>query len=1061
MSAVNARIQGIEDALKKLLDVVDKHGSPGRHRSAKSRKPSQPPWETIRSIVDRLAQDIQSVKEMVEGSGSKTGHDRSTGADDRNATPKDPLQILDQPPHGGQIGQNSSETAQCTRNDGPIYLDPSANTDRSAAAMPLLSGLGMDENRAPATPISDQFCTIPTTVPTTVPTNVESSEVEENTALVVTMPHRSSHHIMSTISQSATSAQSVSEVPRNLNITIPYREEQGVVVLMPLNMHQCRDTPFLLSQAEALGARETGIFKYVLPDDFDFSSAHTVLSVATRVSRFTSRLGQDDILRISRAEALETLDIGDTSFIPTKPDDLAGMLECRLTNSEAISKMRYCTDVPAWTAEGRRQLGLPAESPIWPLKDNLLDRTKYSVDGLHRPYGYSSGKDGSLFTIHREDANLISLNALYSGREKLWYAVARKDGYLVENAVKAGKCAQKVRHGSRWVPQSKLKAMGASFVTFAQRSREVVVVWGDVYHQGGTVGPAIAEAVNYGGPNWSIDGYSECSRTCPGYPIPNALLEFRAPNEPQREQGDELQQEVHDSVQSPGRERLGRNRAPTRDGKAIESELRMNKQEARPRKRRSDVPIQENSGKKTAIRTMHNSADTIMTEIEICNDLVSRMVAAIWSRDAIRQFFDIVHGRRDSEPTAIRINFTTNASTGKRRIQDPAQMLENDVRIISMLSRKTIFHDFLTRLFQVRLADHVDEMRRGRLRSESAIITGILQRTGMLRRQYLYHRDRGVKWREYCKAFPGILCFIPFHTQRYGFSSSSWLKLDEGDFASLLSRLKNEYTSALCVAGRAFEHSLDPAAHDVDFIWENLSVSVDKISDGELLSILEPFPATDENIYDPDAYPDWPRPEEWPNDSAWPVDPTSLPLSGGIDCKFCHQSNCPCDLCHERNCDCATIRHETPPRIRNYEDKYEGKNRGLQAVAKEAGQIAYSKGTIIAFLTGKLAPPDTYDNGQCIQVVRGDILGEPTVAQINCAESGNISRLFNHSCDPLARFKGMRVSGKFRIAIVAEENIYDGQEITVHYGQQYWRREKCRCPDSHREQRAMHQLLIE
>ncbi|KAK5280969.1 hypothetical protein LTR11_011825 [Exophiala xenobiotica] len=272
------------------------------------------------------------------------------------------------------------------------------------------------------------------------------------------------------------------------------------------------------------------------------------------------------------------------------------------------------------------------------------------------------------------------------------------------------------------------------------------------------------------------------------------------------------------------------------------------------------------------------------------------------------------------------------------------------------------------------------------------------------------------------------------------------LNLDEGDFASLLSHLKTEYMPALCVAGRAFEHSLDPAADDVDFIWANLSVSLDKVSDGELVSILEDFPAKDENIYDPGAYPEWPRPEDWPNDSPWPVDPTSLPPSGGIQCNVCHQSNCPCDLCHERNCHCTAIRHETPPRIRNYNDKYGGKNRGLQAIAKEAGQIAYSEGTIIAFLTGTLAPPNTYDNGQCIQVDRGDILGEPTVAQINCAESGNISRLFNHSCDPLARFKGMRVSGKFRIAIVAEENIYDGEEITVHYSQQYWRREKCRCP---------------
>ncbi|KAK5461849.1 hypothetical protein LTR55_011903, partial [Exophiala xenobiotica] len=852
---------------------------------------------------------------------------------------------------------------------------------------------------------------------------------------------------MSAISQSDTSTQSVSEIPRNPNITISYRVEQGVVVLVPVNMEQCRDMPFLFAQAEALGARETGVFKYVLPSDLELG-AHAVPRITTRMSKFGSRLGPDDIFHISRTEDPETPEISETSFTPTEPDELSEMLERRLADPEAISKMRYCTDLPAQTAEARRQLGLPAESPIWPLKSNMLDCTKYRVPGLHWPYGYVSGDDGSLFVIHREDGKLPSLNVLHYGREKLWYVVARKDGYLVENEVKRGKCEQKVRHASRWIPRSKLRAIGASFVTFVQRAREVVVVWGDSYHQGGTVGPTVAEAVNYGGPGWSIEGYSECSPNCDGYPIPNAFLEFRSPNEPQREQGGEVSQTVHASVQPQGSERLARNRlpAPIRDGKATASELSMNKQEARSQKRRRDAPIPQHSRKKTTIHTMHSSADTVMTEIEIRNDLVSRMVTAIRSRDAIQQFFDIVHGRRDPEPTAIRISLTTNTSKRQLWIQDPAQMLENDVKYLSMLSRKTTFHDFLTRLFQVRLADHVDEISRGRLRSEPAVIAKILQRTGMSKRQYLYHRDRGAKWREYCKAFPGILGFIPFQTQKFSFSSTSWLNLDEGDFASLLSHLKSEYTSALCVAGRAFEHSLDPAADDVDFIWENLSVSLHKISDGELVSILGLFPAKDENRYDPGAYPEWPRPDDWPNESPWPVDPTSLPPSGGVQCNVCHQSNCPCGLCHERNCLCAATRHETPPRIRNYDDKYGGKNRGLQAVAKEAGQIAYSKGTIIAFLTGTLAPPNTYDNGQCIQVDRGDIIGEPTVAQINCAESGNISRLFNHSCEPSARFKGMRVSGKFRIAIVAEHNIYDGEEITVHYGQQYWRRAKCRCP---------------
>jgi hypothetical protein len=587
--------------------------------------------------------------------------------------------------------------------------------------------------------------------------------------------------------------------------------------------------------------------------------------------------------------------------------------------------------------------------------------------------------------------------------------------------------------------------MGASFVTFVQRPREVVVVWGDIYHQGGTVGSAIAEAVNYGDPDWSIEGYSECSQhTCPGFPIPNRFLEFRAPDEPQREQDDEASQATHDSVQSQERERLARNRplTLTRVGKSIEH---INKRKTRSQKGQEDVPTPQQARKKTKTHTAQPPDKPITTTTEICDDLVSRMVAAIRSRDNIKQFFDTIHGRRDLETTAFRIDSTTKQSARQLRIQGPAQILENDVKIIRMLSRKTTYHNFLIRLFQVRLANHIDEMKQGRLRNDTAVIENILQRTGMSRRQFSHHQGRGMKWREYCKAFPGILCFIPFQTHPFGFSSESWLNLDKEKFASLCFHLANEYITALCAAGSAFEDSLDPAADDVDFIWENRSLSLTKILDEELIFSLGLFPSQDDNIYDPDAYPDWPRPDEWP-DSPWPVDPTSLPHSGGLECKSCHQSNCPCALCHKSNCHCAAVRHETKPRIRRYEGKYDGKNRGLQAVAREAGQIVYRKGVIIDFITGVLTPPDMYHNGQCIQVDRSDILGEPTVAQINCAERGNLIRLVNQSCDPAARFEGMRVSGKFRIALVAERDIYDGEEITAYYGKQYWGKGKCRCP---------------
>ncbi|KAK5218471.1 hypothetical protein LTR47_011715 [Exophiala xenobiotica] len=130
---------------------------------------------------------------------------------------------------------------------------------------------------------------------------------------------------MSTISQSDTSAQSVSEIPRNPNITISYRVEQGVVVLVPVNMEQCRDMPFLFSQAEALGARETGVFKYVLPSDFE-TGARALPRITTRMSKFGSRLGPDDIFYISRTENPEALEISETSFTPTEPDELSEML---------------------------------------------------------------------------------------------------------------------------------------------------------------------------------------------------------------------------------------------------------------------------------------------------------------------------------------------------------------------------------------------------------------------------------------------------------------------------------------------------------------------------------------------------------------------------------------------------------------------------------------------------------------------------------------------------------------------------------------------------------------
>lgn len=103
-------------------------------------------------------------------------------------------------------------------------------------------------------------------------------------------------------SQSDEHSQSI---PRNPSITIPYREEHGVVALMP-DKDQCRDVPYFISQAMELGAHNTGAFKYVLPDDL-VADLPPILSVPMNVSKFKCSRYKENFCHISRTIEQESL----------------------------------------------------------------------------------------------------------------------------------------------------------------------------------------------------------------------------------------------------------------------------------------------------------------------------------------------------------------------------------------------------------------------------------------------------------------------------------------------------------------------------------------------------------------------------------------------------------------------------------------------------------------------------------------------------------------------------------------------------------------------------------
>ena len=57
---------------------------------------------------------------------------------------------------------------------------------------------------------------------------------------------------------------------------------------------------------------------------------------------------------------------------------------------------------------------------------------------------------------------------------------------------------------------------------------------------------------------------------------------------------------------------------------------------------------------------------------------------------------------------------------------------------------------------------------------------------------------------------------------------------------------------------------------------------------------------------------------------------------------------------------------------------------------------------------------------------------------IDSAIRGNWTRYINHSCRQNTTFRGVNVGDKRRIVVVADRDIDFGEEITVHYGKEFW-----------------------
>lgn len=140
-----------------------------------------------------------------------------------------------------------------------------------------------------------------------------------------------------------------------------------------------------------------------------------------------------------------------------------------------------------------------------------------------------------------------------------------------------------------------------------------------------------------------------------------------------------------------------------------------------------------------------------------------------------------------------------------------------------------------------------------------------------------------------------------------------------------------------------------------------------------------------------------------------------------------------CELCEADSCDCIRRCFAKAPSV----VYFDGKELGLQAMAEVPGDMAYRKGTLIGEIVGRIVPPNTYNDGRAMNMVREDMDNE-YVGQIWTGEEGNIFRFTNHKCaNAEAEVKGKKISGAYRMVLVATQDILHGMEVCVDFGQKF------------------------
>jgi hypothetical protein len=108
--------------------------------------------------------------------------------------------------------------------------------------------------------------------------------------------------------------------------------------------------------------------------------------------------------------------------------------------------------------------------------------------------------------------NLLSINYLHAGAPKYWYAIAPEHSKRFESLAQshfvhaARDCPEFLRHKQNMLSPAILKKAGVPFEVQIQRPGDVIITSPGAYHFGVNLGFNVAEATNFGIPEWIPKG---------------------------------------------------------------------------------------------------------------------------------------------------------------------------------------------------------------------------------------------------------------------------------------------------------------------------------------------------------------------------------------------------------------------------------------------------------------------------------------------------------------------------------------------------------------------------